>query len=404
MTIPDLEPPILIEDQAGFEDLLEALAGEREVAVDTEADSFYSYKNKVCLIQVTVKGQDYLLDPLADLDISGLGKIFADPEVVKIFHDSEYDVLILRRDFGFRFRNLFDTRVAAAVLGSAAPGLASVLEEHFGVRLDKSMQRSDWAKRPLSAKQIAYARLDTHYLQALAAEQRSQLDERKRRHILETECLRLEELEPSDPKFSPDEFVRIKGVRDLSPLSRQVLRELVVLREKYARETDEPPFRIISNPTLLEIARRMPHNPRRLTEIKGFTPRMARTMGNPVLDAVEAAEEKGPLERLPVLPKRDGTEILDEITLDLYDRLKTWRKGESDRLGIESAYLANRLLLVRLADERPATMEALEAMVGIADWQLDDYGNDWLDIIEDFESDVKAGKVPKKKAWRRGRR
>ena len=184
MTIPDLEPPILIEDQAGFESLLRDLEGQDEIAVDTEADSFYSYRNKVCLIQVTIGDRDYLVDPLADIDITGFGKVFADPGVVKIFHDSEYDVLILRRDFGFTFKNLFDTRVAAAVLGSAAPGLASVLDQHFGVSLDKSMQRSDWAKRPLTPKQIAYARLDTHYLQALAAEQRTQLADMGRTHIL----------------------------------------------------------------------------------------------------------------------------------------------------------------------------------------------------------------------------
>lgn len=403
MNLPVLEPPTLIEDQAGLDALVAVLQGQDEIAVDTEADSFYSYRNKVCLIQVTVEKHDYLVDPLADVDMSGLGPIFADPDKIKIFHDSEYDVLILSRDFGFSFRNLFDTRVAAAVLGSAAPGLASVLAEHFDVHLDKSMQRSDWAQRPLSDKQIAYARLDTHYLHDLAAAQRKALNERGRMHILETECVRLEGLEPSDPRFSPDEFVRVKGVRDLGHLERQVLRELVVLREGIARDTDVPPFRVIGNPTLLELARSRPHNPRRLTDIKGFTPRMVRRMGDDVLDAIEAGEAKGPLERLPVLPKRDGTDILDEKSHDLFDRLKTWRKKESDRLGIESAYVATRVILIKMADERPADRDAIAAIAGVADWQVEGYSEAWLHIINTFEDDVSAGRVPKKRPWRRNR-
>ena len=148
--LPDLPPPTLVADQDGFEGLLEDLAGQKEIAFDTEADSFFNYREKVCLIQVTVEDRDYLVDPLSDIDVSGLGEVFADPKRTKVFHDGEYDVLILKRDFGFDFAGLFDTRIAAAALGQASPGLASVLANRFGVELDKSMQRSNWSRRPLS--------------------------------------------------------------------------------------------------------------------------------------------------------------------------------------------------------------------------------------------------------------
>ena len=134
----DLPPPILVEEEKAFGRLLEDLEGREEIAVDTEADSFFSYREKVCLIQVTVEDRDYLVDPLAGFDIGALGAVFADPDRTKVFHDGEYDVLILKRDYGFTFAGLFDTRIAAAALGETSPGLAAVLQKRFGVELDKS--------------------------------------------------------------------------------------------------------------------------------------------------------------------------------------------------------------------------------------------------------------------------
>ena len=167
--------------------MLAALAGEREIAVDTEADSFYHYQERVCLVQITAGGRDWLVDPLRGLDIRPLGAVLADPERTKVFHDGEYDVLILKRQFGFAFAALFDTRVAAAALGMEAPGLAAVVHAHYGFELDKSQQRSDWSRRPLSKEQVAYARLDTHYLVPLMHAFGDELEERGRMPILRGE-------------------------------------------------------------------------------------------------------------------------------------------------------------------------------------------------------------------------
>ncbi|MCP3915425.1 MAG: ribonuclease D, partial [bacterium] len=202
MPLPELDPPILVEDEIELERLLEDLEKQDEIAVDTEADSFYSYREKVCLIQVTVEDRDYLVDPLAGLDLTPFGDVIADPSKTKVFHDAEYDVLIMKRVLGWSFAGLFDTRVAAAVIGMEAPGLASVLEDRFGVELDKSMQRSNWAKRPLEERQIQYARLDTHYLLPLMADLRRLLEERGRSMIVEAECRRLEQLEPAPITFN----------------------------------------------------------------------------------------------------------------------------------------------------------------------------------------------------------
>lgn len=399
----DLPPPTVIQDARGLERLMDDLDQQREIAVDTEADSFFSYREKVCLMQITVEDRDYLVDPLAGFDLAPLGEMLADPSKQKIFHDGEYDVLILKRSFGFRFKNLFDTRVAAAALGSKTPGLASVLKERFQLELDKSMQRSNWGERPLSERQIRYARLDTRFLITLMREQRVELEQRDRLCIVETECRRLEQLEPPPNAFDPEEWVRLKGARTLQPAERRVLRELFVLREKLAEASDQPPFRIMNNETLVELARRRPHVAQELSQVPGFTWKQIRRLGEDVLATIERARSEPPIKHFPELESRDGTGELDELQFELHERLKTLRKGWADQLDTDPAYVINRHVLLRLAKEQPRTWDALERIFPpFADWQLDDFGDELLDAIDRFHADVRGGKVESKRRrpWR----
>ena len=401
MTLPELDPPTLVEDAAGMDRLLADLADHDEIAVDTEADSFFSYREKVCLVQITVAERDYLVDPLAPgVDLARLADVFADPDTTKVLHDCEYDVLILARDHGFRFAGLFDTRVAAATLGTPTPGLASVLEEHFGVVLDKSQQRSNWAKRPLTEDQVRYARLDTHFLLPLAAEQRVALLERDRMVFVEAECRRLERMEPVPNDFQPDDFVRIKGARGLSPSERRVLRELFVLREELAEAADVPPFRVLNNQVLIELARQRPRDERRLAAVHGFSVRMVRRMGDRVLETIERARRLDPIRDLPPQPKKDGTEGMDDQEVELFERLKRWRKDVADELAIESSYLLNRALMSAIARGRPGDAAALAA-AGLEPWQVERFGEAVLARVADFERDLAAGEVDPPRAWRR---
>jgi len=404
VSIDELPPPELVESRSDMERLLDVIDGERRVAVDTEADSFYSYRDKVCLFQVTAGGEDWLVDPLSDIDLEGLGQVLADPDITKVFHDAEYDVLILKREYDFEFRSLFDTRVAAAVLGSSAPGLASVLEGRFGVKLDKSQQRSDWSRRPLSREQIAYARLDTRFLLPLMDEQEEELERRDLLMIVETECRRLEGLEPPPNSPHPNDFVRVKGARTLDAKGASALRELWGMREKLAEKYDRPPFRILGNQALIEIAQRRPRSEKELLRVQGVTPKVMTRIGDRIERALDRAQRKGPLESFPSAPKRDGGPTLDEIEAELADRLKQVRRDFADREGIEAAYLVNRHVLTRLARERPASRKALEALDLLDDWQLDRYGDAIVDAVVRFERDVESGAVPKRRARRGGRR
>lgn len=393
MRLNDLPPPTLIEDDRGLAALLERIDGVGEIAVDTEADSFFSYREKVCLIQVTASEEDFLVDPLARVDLTPLGAVLADPQTTKVFHDGEYDVLILKRMYGFEFRNLFDTRVAAATLGSKSPGLASVLRDRFDIQLDKAMQRSNWGKRPLTDKQIAYARLDTRFLIPLAAEQRRELEESGRDVIVQGECERLERIEPPDTTFNPDEFVRLKGARALAPVERQVLRELFTIREKRAEARNQPPFRVINNDVLVRIASRRPRNRRDLERIEGFSSKQAARVGDDVLRAVREGEEKGPMKRFPVLPSKDGTSTLSEESYELHERLKAWRKKRALAEGIDSGYLLNRRVLLALAAVRPTSKEELAETGDILPWQVERFGDELFEVVRTFEADLKAGRV-----------
>lgn len=398
----DLPPPTLVQDARGLGRLMDDLDRQTEIAVDTEADSFFSYREKVCLLQITVEERDYLVDPLAGFDLAPLGEMLADPRKQKVFHDGEYDVLLLKRCLGFRFKNLFDTRVAAAALGSKTPGLASVLQERFGIGLDKSMQRSNWGQRPLTDKQVRYARLDTRFLVTLMHEQKVELTRRGRMCIVEGECERLEQLEPADASFDPEEWVRLKGARTLQPAERRVLRELFAMRERLAEATDQPPFRITNNETLVELARVRPRDEHELSRVNGFTWKQVRRLGGEVLDTLARAQQMPPIQRFPELASRDGTAELGELEQELHERLKERRKDWSMQLDTDPAYVLNRHVLLRLAKEQPRTSDALRKTEGLVEWQFDEFGKEILDVIAKFREDVSGGRVEtrRKRPWR----
>ena len=376
----NLPAPILVQDGRGMERLLEDLGRQSEIAFDTEADSFFNYREKVCLIQITAEDRDYLVDPLADLDVTPLGRVLADPRRTKVFHDGEYDVLILKRDFGFRFAGLFDTRVAAAALGSATPGLASVLADRFGIEMDKSMQRSNWSARPLSQKQIRYARLDTRFLIQLMHEQKAELAEQDRMMIVDGECRRLEALEPAQVSFDPDDFVRVKGVRTLDGHAQQALRELFAARDELARELDLPHFKVLNNEALVTLARARPGSQREVAEL--LSPRQARRVGSAVLSAVRQARELGPMQRLPN-QKRGAAPSLGDEEFDVHEALKQWRKGVAQKEDLDASLVLNRHVMARLAHELPRSVGEFGAVEGVLDWQVEMFGDDLVRTLQE---------------------
>ena len=389
----DPYPVTLIETIADLEDLAERLKGEPRIGVDVESDSFYSYHDKVCLLQLSSSGEDIVIDPLAVKDLSPLGPMFRDPAVEKIFHACEYDILCLKRDFGFGIHNIFDTLVAARSLGSAKLGLAALIEIYFGVKLSKKLQRADWGKRPMSLEQIEYARNDTHYLLRL----RDILsDELKAKGLLEDaadEFARLEKIEPVDRSFDPESFWSLRGAKDLSPQARAVLRGLYLFRERTAAGLDKTPFRVLPEDLLVRLAERLPADREAVRTVPGMTPYLFRRFGSELLAEIAQGLAAEPIDSPPERPRRHDW---DGDSLRHYEALRLWRKGVAEKRGVNPVVILPTDELRRVAQAASRSEKPEDWVAPLSSYKVDLYGAEILGIL-------RAPKPSKSKRRRRRR-
>jgi ribonuclease D len=347
------------------------------VAVDTESDSLYVYHEKVCLIQFSIPDVDYLVDPLA-VDVSVLGGLFADQRCQKVFHAAQYDIVCLKRDYGFTFLNLFDTMLAARVLGWKRYGLGTILGDHFGVQLDKRMQRHNWGTRPLSKKAMNYARLDTHFLLRLRDMQIAELRAKGRFEEAQQAFERQTRVEPTSKEFDPDDFWRISGARELLPVEQAVLRRLFVFRDQYARKLDRPPFKVMNDATLVRLARARPADRRSLSQVKGLSHHMRHRAGDKLLHVI-AEGLKAPSPSYP----RNQHHRPDDETLTRYEALRAWRKRTAEARSVEPDVILPNSTLMALAKRAPRTAQALAEVKVLDDWQRRTYGDQLLRVLKD---------------------
>ncbi len=284
---------LIVADQKKLSKLAEELLYAPRVAVDTESDSLYSYYHKVCLIQLSVPGKDVIVDPLALDDLSALGRVMASPDVEKVFHAAMNDILSLKQDCGFQFSNLFDTYIAARMLGMERQSLAYLLKTILGVSVDKRYQKADWGRRPLPREFIEYATNDTHYLLHL----RDRLERELRQHGMWVEAkrafARLERITPEPKQFDPQGYRRIHGAKNLTEVQLSVLGELYRFREQEARKLDRPPFKVFSNEGMLNISRKLPREMKDLEDISGIGVWHRRRFGKDILKIVHEALGNG---------------------------------------------------------------------------------------------------------------
>lgn len=363
--------------------MLAHLQDEPALAVDTESNSLYVYEEQVCLIQISVPGTDYLIDPLALEDISGLGPLLADPQVLKVLHGAEYDVSVLHRDFGFVLTNLFDTMWASRILGWEAHGLAALLQEHFGVRLNKKYQRANWGLRPLPAAQLDYARLDTHYLLPLYDIQRHELDAQQRWPQARHRFARLVNTRWEHKGFDPDGFWRLSGVRQLDDVGRGVLRELYLFRERQAQRENRPTFRVVSNKALAALAEERPQSWRDLPKIKGVSHRMARRYGRDMLSAIRRGTQNpipwGERPRSGNGGRRNGRPSAADHAR--FEALRAWRNDTAEARGVEPDIVLSNQLLWAIAQRNPRTTQDLSGDGLLARWQVEEFGDQLLAVV-----------------------
>ncbi len=369
--------PEWIDTSKKLTHLLQILSNQPVIAVDTESDSLYSYFEKVCLIQFSTPQTDFLVDPLS-VDISGLAPLFDNPSIQKIFHAAEYDFLSLKRDYGFEFNNLFDTMLAARILGWKRYGLATLLKNHFSVQLDKRFQRYNWGERPLSQEALRYARLDTHYLIGL---RQIQLDALKKQNRLQeaTEAFtRVTQVEPTPKVFDPDDFWRIKGAKNLPPQQRAILRELFILRDKIARKLDWPPFKVINSSVLVDLAKAQPDTYGKLKQTKGLGKNILRHNGPAILRAIQAGQSA----QIPEHPANNHRPA--DSTLARYEQLRQWRNHVAAKRGVEPDVIINNHALMDIARRNPKNLKTLSKMGVLGDWQKEAYGQALLKVLRTF--------------------
>jgi ribonuclease D len=371
-----LTRPRIIRRASELRRLVDQLRSESLLAIDTESNSLYAYYEQVCLVQLSTREHDYIVDPLAVDDMSPLGVVLADPAVEIIFHAAEYDVITLKRDFGYTFSNIFDTMLAARICGWKRVGLGNIIEEMFNVRVNKQHQRADWSQRPLPDELLRYAQMDTHYLPALRDRLIEELTTRGRLEEARETFDDLPDLPPAEFHFDPDGYWRIHDAKELTRAQMAVLRELYLLRDEIAQHWDWPVFKVCSDQTLVQLAALAPRRTEDLHGIRGLSGRVIQRSGTEIIDAVARGRRAAP----PHPPQRPEP-IPDPSILARYDALHEWRKQRAAERGVESDVIVPRGVLWALARHVPEDISELDGIPGLGPWRRAAYGAEMLDVL-----------------------
>lgn len=367
----------LIESIRELEELARRLAREPLVAADTEAAGYHRYIDRLCLLQLSTREETWLVDTLAVGSLNPMADVFEDPAIEIIFHDADYDLRLLDRDFGVTVRGLFDTKIAARFTGERAFGLGSLLEAKLDIKLEKKFQRADWAKRPLSPEMLEYAAMDTRYLAELRDRLKARLEEMGRLAWAEEE-FRLAEQQGWEPSGDEENaYMKLKGARDLDRRGLAALRELHAWREGLAEERDVAPFRVLNNEPILGMAAQRPATERELGKVSGMSEGNVRRYGRELLAALDRAREI-PESELPAWPRGPRRPPRDPEVDARAERLREVRDRVADRLDLERGFLMPRAQLEELARKRPKDRRELSEVAGVRAWQVEAMGDELL--------------------------
>jgi len=403
VALPPESTPIVVNTPALLDRLVAHLRRQPSLALDTESDSFHAYYPKVCLIQITtfadllhpesvdagISGEaeesgsaeavvDYLVDPLALDDLSLLSTHLASGVEV-VMHAAENDILLLQRDFGIHVARVFDTQMAARILGWEHVGLGPLLENTLGVVSDKRMQRTDWGRRPLTAEQIAYAQMDTHYLFTLQGLLTEALHDAGRWEEARAAFGQLALLDAGDYPVVERTFWSMRAAHK-APLGDLATLELLwEWREHEAQRQNRPPFKVMGDDLLLLLAHRRPLSINEVRTIHGVTPEQVRRYGAGMLAAITAAagRPQPPLPKPTVRPEL----LLSTADAALYERLRKWRTDRATARGVAPEIVFNNETLLNFVAQRPESIDALAAMRMVGAWKAQTYGEEILAIL-----------------------
>ena len=367
-----------LDQSSEVDRFLDQISDVTELALDTEGASFHRFLDRIYLLQLSTRERSAIIDPLGMTVPPGLGAILEDPKVEVVFHDADYDLRLLHQDYGWHVTRIFDTRVAAQLLGIKSFGLAALLEQYFDVKLDKKHQRADWSMRPLTRDMLEYAAQDTRYLLQLRDHMKSELQRRGRWHWAEEEFRRLEGTR-WEAEESMEGFLRLKGARDLSRRELAVLREVANWRDTVAAQLDRATFRVMGNEVLFELARRAPRSVSELGAIKGMPKGMIERGGADIVASIRRGME-APEAELPKFPRGQRWNK-DRDFDDRVGRLKTVRDEAATRLELDPGVLCSRERLENVARSGAKTVEDLAAVPDLRRWQIEEMGAGFVQVL-----------------------
>lgn len=368
-----LPPPVWVHTTKLLKQMVDDLSAQSRVAVDTESNSLHAFREQVCLLQFSTPKADYLVDPLALEDLSSLAPIFSNANIEKIFHAAEYDLICLRRDFGFAFATLFDTMQAARVLGYPAVGLDRLLGDKFGIKMDKRHQKANWAARPLTKEQIHYARLDTHYLFDLRDALEQELCEKERLDFALEDFSRACQVEEAKQRTNGDSWERFAGRKDLSLRELTILSHLCKWRDKEAEKLNRPPYKVVMDDVFVLLSKNPPEKKVDLSAA-GLSEKQIRLWGDLILGAVRRGMEAPLVERKQVERKNDAV-------LRRLEKLKAWRKDLGLELKVESDIILPKPYLAVLAENQPKDLDELKILMKDSPSRFEKFGAQILKVL-----------------------
>ncbi|MFN2540962.1 MAG: ribonuclease D [Chthoniobacterales bacterium] len=350
-TRPSNPPETVIAGAAQLADLISEIKLAERVAIDTEADSLHSYREKLCLLQISLPTGDFIIDPLADVDLAPLCAALGDKEIV--LHGADFDLRLLRRSLNFIAQRIFDTVIAARLLGIREFSLAALVERYFDHKLAKGSQKANWGRRPLPKRMLEYAINDTHYLLPLADRLETELRQLDRIDWFRQSCDRAIEQAAVSRVRDEDEIWRISGSGALRGRAAAVLRALWRWREDEAARADRPPFHILQNEELVRAAQSFAAA--QTPDYHHFSPRRRKAFRDTAQNALQLSEAEWPItrRRFGVRPSAEAVRRTDE--------LRRRRDHAAKQLALEPSFIAPRATLEAIAADESRAQTLLVA-------------------------------------------
>ncbi len=364
-----------VRNRNDLDQALAAIEACQLIAVDTESNSMYAYREQVCYVQLRAENDIFLIDTVALRDLDPLIPILADPSRVTILHGADYDVVCLARDFGIRFGRIFDTMLASQLLGKPGLGLAALCLEYFDVELDKSLTKYNWGQRPLEDKYVKYLVEDVAYLYEIRERLTAEIAEAGLEEEVEIEFRRTADLMWKKRVVDPEGYRKIKGSRLLEGTALGVLKSLYLVREKIAEAENLPPFKVANSQALLALSRVSRATSGQIAKQRAFRPRIWRKYEAEIVEAVRqgiAGEVK------PETPAKKAR-LPREIGL-CNDELREWRKAPAEERQCPRLVVLPNHAIAEILELRPKTMEDLALIKGLGAKRIRLYGEAILAI------------------------